>query len=245
MEAPSSTAGRVAASFGILGAGAAVGAGAAALYVPATAQTGSGVTPQTTAIVTGSVLGILAAATGAAAAAVLFGGGWAEVEEMTAALGLGIVATAAAYQVTQVFPQLQESAQTYQPTTPQTPTPATPASPTTGALPPRGAGKSQNYTGDTSVNGGSLTLRVGDTVTLTMPGKPGTWSWAATPNLAWQSEATSLGNFGEESSLEVFRANAPGKGQLQAQMSPDAAGSVSAARLPASQSFAITVTVVA
>ena len=92
-----------------------------------------------------------------------------------------------------------------------TPTPA-PAP----ALPP--ATSSQNYTADTSNSGGSLTMKVGDTVTITLPGTPGSWQWSATPNVAWVSETQGAAALGGVTSIDIFRAATAGTGQIQGQM---------------------------
>src|SRR5579872_4118338 len=146
MQPPESRAGQVATSVGILGAGAALGAAAGALYVPnATLAPGATMSPRGMATVVGGMLGAVLTAAGSAGLAMFTESDWNGIEEETATIGLGVVALTTVLGAVQVFPKLKAAS-------------AAPAQ-----LP---ASNPQNYTADSSNSGGTLTMKVGDSVTI-------------------------------------------------------------------------------
>jgi hypothetical protein len=199
MEPPASRAGQVATSVGILGAGAALGAAAGALYVPdSTVPKGAVLSQRGLATVMGGMVGTVLAAAGAAGLAAFTDSEWNGVEEDAAAIGLGVLAASSLLGAAQTLPRLKSAA----------------------AAPQLPASNPQNYTADSSNSGGTLVMRVGDTVTITLPGAPGSWSWSATQGIVtWVSEVQGMATFGNATSVDVFKGSAQGAAAIQAQMS--------------------------
>lgn len=209
MEPPSSQAGKVATSAGIVLAGAALGGAAGALYLPADKKVGT-----ISARLLGGVAGAIAGAglTGVVSLglAEFVGGDWQEIEQMSGVIGAGGVGLLAAIALAkEVFVVKDALAQ-------PSGAPVLPGGSAPAALP--GAAAAQNYDAGESDSGRTLTLNVGDTVTITLPAQNEQWVWSATPglvNLTSQKMQNSATVPGGLEGVAVFTAAAKGSGQIQ------------------------------
>jgi hypothetical protein len=187
IEPPESTAGRLGIAAGVVAAGAALGGAAGALLpiLPSVSTKAKGVL--------GAAFGVAATAVGAFAASEFFGGEWTDVERDTAIVGAGLVG---AVGLLQMIGSVGLASAAAPPGAPQLP-----------------ATSSQNYTADLSQTGGTLNMNVGDTLTVTLPGGSGNWSWAASNGgqVKWLSATD-----GSDSVAFVFSAVASGEAKIQA-----------------------------
>jgi hypothetical protein len=160
-----------------------IGAGAAAGGLAGRLLPGSATSAAKSIL--GAAVGALATAVGAFALSEFVGGDWAETERDAAIVGAGVVALVGVTSMAQAA------------LPPASPPQLPPASP-------------QNYNASEVNSGQTLNMRVGDTLTVILPGVQGSWQWAASANMGWMSETVS-GN----SVVDVFTAKAAGPGQVQ------------------------------
>jgi hypothetical protein len=207
MEPPTSQAGKVATSAGIVLAGAALGALGGTLALPEGKKVGA-----LSARLVGGVAGAIAGAgvTGAIALGLseFVGGDWEEIERMAGLIGAGGVGLLAAVGLTKEILTVKD-ALAAPPGSPAA-LPATPASP---ILPPAAP---QNYDAGVADSGRTLALHVGDTVTVTLPAQSSQWNWSASPGLVTLTSTTPQNSpSGGINEVAVFTATATGSGQIQ------------------------------
>jgi hypothetical protein len=164
MKPPESTGGRVAASLGILAAGAAVGAGAGYVAMPG-GNLGGGTPKKSLGAVVGAMGGVALASLGALGLTEFLPSEWEDVERMTALLGGGALATLVGWGAVKEFSAVAGASSGG--------TPALPGAPT-----------STNFSVSIADSGRTLRLGAGDTITLTLPAPSGEqWSVAAPAGL--------------------------------------------------------------
>lgn len=211
IDPPESEGGKVATSLGILAVGAALGAGAGALYMPSSGKVGS-MSAKGLGATIGALLGAGLTGMGALALAEFVGGDWQDVERMTALLGAGgagaLVAASAVKELVGVKGALEAPGGAPQ-------------------LAPGGSGAArtpQTYSATASDSGRTLTMAPGDSLSVVLPSAAASapqWQWAASPGLitiASQTLGTDLSNNVVETTVLV--AQVVGAGQVQAQL-PD------------------------
>lgn len=220
MEPPSSQAGKIATSLGIVGAGAALGALGGVYALPEGKKVGA-----MPARLVGGVAGAIAGAglTGVVALGLseFVGGDWEEIERMAGLIGAGGVGLLAAVGLTKEIFTVKDALAA----PPGSPA-ALPATPATPGLPAAPAAP-QNYEAGEADSGRTLHLNVGDTVTVTLPAQTGQWNWSASPGLVTLTSTTTKSvvdpntgfNTGAINEVAVFTASATGSGQIQGSIS--------------------------
>lgn len=210
MEPPSSQAGKVVTSLGIVGVGATLGALGGIFALPEGKKVGT-----MSARLIGGIAGAIAGAglTGVAALGLseFVGGDWDEIERMTGLIGAGGVGLLATVGLTREILTVKD---------------ALAAPPGTPQLPASPSAAPQNYTASEASSGRTLVLHVGDTVTITLPAA-NSWNWSASPGLVSLTSTKTenavdpnTGNLtGGLNEVAVFTAGQTGSGQIQGSIS--------------------------